>query len=206
MGTLNLLKGSWEGKVGETVGSKWKNKNTIRTYTKPSNPDTAAQQTVRGVFKDMTQFVALFSDQMKYLNSLDTRGQSVRNAIIQLNKSQISAGTFTKSTLQVNRGGLPNVTGFSLGTLAIGNSLTATFTAPAATNISDDAVIVVAVIDQENLIAAVSSAALSAETITVSVPCTASATLDVYYWVIDYRGSSRVGSRSGYVTGTVPSA
>ena len=92
MGKMNLLKANWEGKVGQTVGAKWKNKSTIRTYTKPSNPDTAAQQSVRTVFGDMTSFVALFADQIKYLSALDTAGQSVRNAIIQANKDQIEAG------------------------------------------------------------------------------------------------------------------
>lgn len=203
MGKLNLLKGSWDGKVGQTVGGKWKNKQTLRTYTKPSNPDTAAQKKVRGVFGSMTAFVALFADQIKYYNSLDTRGQSVRNAIIQLNKDQVSAGTFTKSTLLVNRGGLPNVTGFALTSPAAGSSLTATFTAPPATNISDDAIIVVAAVDEENLIASVGTAKLSTGTITFDMSVLAGATLDVYYWVIDYRGSSRVGSRSGYATATI---
>ena len=54
MGKMNLLKANWEGKVGQTVGAKWKNKSTIRTYTKPSNPNTAGQQSVRGVFAEMT--------------------------------------------------------------------------------------------------------------------------------------------------------
>lgn len=203
MGKLNLLKGSWDGKVGQTVGGKWKNKQTIRTYTKPSNPNTQAQQNVRTVFKDITSFVALFADQIKYYNSLDTRGQSVRNAIIQLNKGQIETGAFAKPSLLINRGGLPNVTGFAPSSPTAGSALTATFTAPAATNISDKAIIVAVVVDEANLIAGVGTALLSTGTVTVNTTLTSGASLDVYYWVIDYRGSSRVGSISGYVTATV---
>ena len=75
MGKMNLLKANWEGKVGQTVGAKWKNKSTIRTYTKPSNPNTSGQQSVRGVFAEMTSFVAMFADQIKYLSALNTAGQ-----------------------------------------------------------------------------------------------------------------------------------
>ena len=71
MGKLNLLKGRYTGKVGETVGAKWKNKSTLRTFSVPSNPDTADQQKVRGAFAQMTSFIALFADQIKYLSALD---------------------------------------------------------------------------------------------------------------------------------------
>ena len=98
---MNLLKANWEGKVGQTVGAKWKNLSTIRTYTKPSNPNTSDQQKVRSVFAQMTTFVALFADQIKYLSALNTAGQSVRNAIIQANKEQIMSGTFAKDTIKI---------------------------------------------------------------------------------------------------------
>ena len=65
MGKLNLIKGKWDGKVGQLVGSKWKDKATLRAYAVPANPNTQAQQIVRNVFKQMTSFVALFSDQVR---------------------------------------------------------------------------------------------------------------------------------------------
>lgn len=199
MGLLNVLKGKWDGKVGQTVGAKWKNRATLRTYSVPANPNTQAQQEVRGVFKQMTSFVALFADFIKYDTSLDTRGQSVRNAIIQLNKEQIQTGTFDKTTLLVNRGGLPNVTAFSIASPAAGSSLAATFTKPAATNITQKAKIVAVAIDQNNLIAGVGVAPLEDEAVTIDVTVTSGASIDVYYYIIDYRGSARVGSRSGYL-------
>lgn len=203
MGKLNVIKGKWDGKVGQLVGAKWKNVATLRSYTKPSNPNTDAQQTVRGVFKQMTSFVALFADFIKYSTSLDTRGQSVRNAIIKNNKDQIESGTFAKATLLVNKGGLPNVTAFTLGTASAGADLTATFTAPAATNITAKAKIVAVAVDEDNLIAGYGEALLSAGSLTIKIAPAASSTLDVYYWIIDYRGTARVGSKSGYTTATV---
>lgn len=203
MGKMNLLKANWIGKVGETVGAKWKNKKTIRTYSIPSNPKTEAQMSVRNTFKPMTSFVALFADQIKYLSSLDTRGQSVRNAIIQANKSQIVAGVFDKATLVVNKGGLPNASAFAAPTVAAGSSFTATWTKPTATNITSKAQMVVVAVDETDKVAVAANAALSAETITVSMPLVASHEIDIYYYVIDYRGSSRVGSVNGYLTKTV---
>lgn len=199
MGKLNVLRSLWYGKVGETVGAKWKNLATIRTYAKPANPNTEAQQEVRGVFKQMTSFVSLFAAQVNYLSSLDTRSMSVRNAIIKANKAQISAGTFDPATLVVNKGGLPNVTGFTVTAHAAGADWTATFTAPVATNLTDKAKLIAIVVDSENLIAGVGEALLSAGTVNVPVRATAGATCHVYYYVIDYRGSSRVGSNSAHV-------
>lgn len=203
MGKLNLIQGKWDGKVGKLVGAKWKNKATVRSYAVPSNPNTDAQQTVRGVFKSLTSFVALFSDQIKYLTSLDTRGQSVRNAIIKANKAMIDAGSFTKSSLIVNKGGLPNVSGFTLGTLSAGANPTATFTAPVATNITAKAKIVVVGVDEDNKIAGVGEALLSTGSVTVNMTPVADSTIEFYYWVIDFRGTARVGSINGNVKGTI---
>jgi len=200
MGKLNLIQGKWNGKVGQLVGAKWKNKATLRAYAVPSNPKTQAQQTVRNVFKDITSFVALFSDQIRYLSSLNTRGQSVRNAIIQANKDMIDNGTFDKTQLVVNKGGLPNATGVS-ATYAGGNA-TISFTAPVATNITAQAILVAAVVDETNKVANAGSALLTAGTATVNVALASGVTADVYYWIIDYRGSARVGSFSGHTTVT----
>lgn len=202
MGKMNLLKAKWDGKVGQTVGAKWKNLATIRTYAKPSNPDTAAQQVVRTGFKQVSSFVALFADSIKYFTSLDTRGQSVRNAIISANREQIIAGTMTKADLVVNKGGLPNVTAAALGAVTAGADVTMTFTKPVATNISAKAKIVAVAVDETNKIAGAGTAALDGETVTIAMRPLAGSTFDVYYWVIDYRGSARVGSYNGHLEGS----
>ena len=202
MGKMNLLKANWIGKVGETVGAKWKNKKTIRTYSIPANPKTDAQMSVRGVFANLTSFVALFSDQIKYLTSLDVRGMSVRNAIIKANKAQIGAGTFDPETLIVNKGGLPTVSGLTVATWGTTGNITATWTKPTATNLSEKARMVVVMVDKTANVAVAADALLSAETINVPMQGTSGNKIDCYYYIIDYRGSSRVGSISQYTSGT----
>lgn len=202
MGKMNLLKANWEGKVGQTVGAKWKNKSTIRTYTKPSNPDTAAQQTVRTVFGDMTAFVALFADQIKYLSALNTAGQSVRNAIIQANKSQIVAGTFDKSTLLISKGGLQKVAG-ETGT-AESNKVKITWNNPTATNFTANAkLIAVMVQPASGLVDVVSADATSGVTGVTSAIDFEAGTVDCYVYYLDKRGSNKVASLSDYLAVTI---
>lgn len=206
MGTLNLLKGAYTGKVGATVGSKWKNKSTVRTYSKPSNPDTPAQQQTRNGFKALSSFVVLFADLIKRLTALDTRGMSVRNAILKINSDQIADGALDASELVVSKGGLPLVNGFA-GTIAAGlAAATFTWDEAVASTISDKAVVVVIIVDQTNKRAFVGSALNTAETITVPGPYEASAQHDVYYYLLDFRGSSKVASASGYKSVSAPAA
>lgn len=200
MGKMNLLKGNWEGKVGQTVGAKWKNKSTIRTYTKPSNPKTAAQMSVRSAFASMTAYVALFADQIKYLSALNTSGQSVRNAIIQANKMQISDGTFNKSTLMVSKGGLQKVTN-EQATQAAGK-ITVTWDKPTATNFTKDAKLVAICIQESSgLVEVLEAEAKPVGNATVSGNITfAAGNVDIYVYFLDKRGSNKVASLSDYLT------
>ena len=200
MGKMNLLKGNWEGKVGQTVGAKWKNKSTIRTYTKPSNPKTAAQMSVRSAFASMTAYVALFADQIKYLSALNTSGQSVRNAIIQANKMQISGGTFDKSTLMVSKGGLQKVTN-EQATEAAGK-ITVTWDKPTATNFTKDAKLVaICVQESSGLVEVLEAEAKPVGNATVSGNITfVAGNVDIYVYFLDKRGSNKVASLSDYLT------
>lgn len=200
MGKMNLLKGNWEGKVGQTVGAKWKNKSTIRTYTKPSNPKTAAQMSVRSAFAQMTAYVALFADQIKYLSALNTSGQSVRNAIIQANKMQISDGTFNKATLMVSKGGLQKVTNENATESA--GKITVTWDKPTATNFTKDAKLVaICVQESSGLVEVLEAEAKPAGSATVSGNITfAAGNVDVFVYFLDKRGSNKVASLSDYLT------
>lgn len=200
MGKMNLLKGNWEGKVGQTVGAKWKDKSTIRTFTKPSNPNTAAQQEVRSVFKNMTSFVALFADQIKYKSALDTAGQSVRNAIIQLNKDQISDGAFNKTTLKISKGGLQKVAGEAVSATA--NKLTVTWNAPTATNFTSNAKLIAVAVQASSGMVEVIEASATAETASGQVEFE-TGSVDVYVYFLDKRGSNKVASISDYLEATV---
>lgn len=200
MGKMNLLKGNWEGKVGQTVGAKWKNKSTIRTYTKPSNPKTTAQMSVRSAFAQMTTYVALFADQIKYLSALNTSGQSVRNAIIQANKMQISDGTFNKATLMVSKGGLQKVTNEQANASA--GKITITWDKPTATNFTKDAKLVaICVQESSGLVEVLEAEAKPVGSATVSGNIVfANGSVDVYVYFLDKRGSNKVASLSDYLT------
>lgn len=199
MGKMNLLKGNWEGKVGETVGAKWKNKSTIRTYTKPANPNTAAQQSVRSVFAQMTSFVALFADQIKYLSALNTAGQSVRNAIIQANKMMISGGTFNKANLLISKGGLQKVSGESAE--AATKKVKVTWNNPTATNFTESAkLIAVMVQSTSGLVDVVEAPATEGTTGVTSGIDFETGSVDVYVYFLDKRGSNKVASISDYLT------
>ena len=200
MGKMNLLKANWEGKVGQTVGAKWKNKSTIRTYTKPSNPDTAAQQSVRGVFGAMTSFVAMFADQIKYLSALNTSGQSVRNAIVQINKGMITGGTFEKSNLIISKGGLQKVAGES-GSASSGK-VTVTWNRPTATNFTPDAKLIAVMVQPATGLVEVAEADANAETLTGNMTFE-NGTVDAYVYFLDKRGSNKVASMSDYISVTV---
>ena len=196
MGLLNVLQAKWDGKVGQTVGAKWKNKATIRAYAKPANPNTASQQSIRGIFKEASGFIALFSDQIKTLTSLNTRSMSVRNAILKANKDQfVVGGSFDPKTLIVNKGGLSQIPDIAYDE----TTGELTWTAPKATNISDKAKVVCVVVDGVNKRASLATASVGdLKLIVPGSPATASA---MYVWMIDYRGSTRVGTNSlQYIT------
>ena len=198
MGKLNILKAAYYGKVGETVGAKWKNKNTVRVLTIPSNPNTMAQQTVRTGFKDISKFVALFADQIKTVSALNTRGMSVRNAIIKENKMMVSAGTLTTADLVISKGGLPT----PQGAAATGAQATGVVTVPVTqitgTNVTPKAKIVVVVVSQTAQQAWVTVDNNTTKNIEVNTGLTGTEPFDVYIYAIDYRGSAKVGSLSRY--------
>lgn len=198
MGVMNLLKAKWDGKVGQTVGAKWKDKATIRTYSKPSNPRTEAQVVVRGAFSEMTKYVALFSDQIKYLSALDTSGMSVRNAIIKLNKAMIGTSGFDKATLQISRGGLQRVAG-EQGVQASG-TVTVTWDAPTATNFTSEAQLVAVMVQEATGMVDVVTALATAGTVSSNVTFGTAGNVDVFVYFLDKRGSSKVASASDYIS------
>ena len=196
MGKMNLLKGKWDGKVGQTVGAKWKNKATIRTYSIPSNPNTMAQQSVRGAFKEMSKYVAMFADGIKYKSALNVAGMSVRNAIIKINKEMIAMNSFDKATLLVSKGGLQKPTGVTAASVTESKTVKVTFTAPTATNFTEKAEAVVIAVDDTNGIVDVFSAKASTGSATGTIAFAQSTNVQVYMYFLDYRGSNKVASES----------
>lgn len=205
MGKMNTLKGNYIGKVGQTVGAKWKNLSTERVFTKPANPNTHAQQTVRSGFKAINAFVALFADQIRYKSALDTSGMSVRNAIVKLNKEMVAGNSFTKANLIVSKGGLQKVSG-ETATISAGK-VTVTWTAPTATNFTENAKLVAIMVQESSGMVEVAEAAANPaeasarkieSTLTFDTATGADA-IDVYVYFIDKRGSNKIASLSDYI-------
>ncbi len=65
MAIQNFLSGGYYGKLGATVGQRWKNKRTIRTYVVPANPRTEVQQANRSKFASAVTY-AQMGMQMNY--------------------------------------------------------------------------------------------------------------------------------------------
>lgn len=195
MGKMNLLKAKYDGKVGQTVGAKWKNKATIRTYSTPANPKTDAQMSVRNAFSEITKFVALFADNIKYKTALDVSGMSVRNAIIKLNKGMIDSGTVDLATLQISKGGLQKPMTFA-AEKDTDNTIKATWVKPTASNFSSKAKMIIVAVDAELQLVDVIEAAADAETAKGTVSFESATDIQVFGYYIDYRGTSKVGSVS----------
>ena len=198
MGKLNILKAAYYGKVGETVGAKWKDKNTVRVLTVPSNPNTMSQQTVRTGFSEISKFVSLFADQIKTVSALNTRGMSVRNAIIKINKEMVSAGSLTAADLVISRGGLPVPQGAAATGAQANGELTVPVTQITGTNVTQKAKIVVVAVSQSQNMAWVETKDNTAGNVTIATGIAGTEPFDVYIYAIDYRGSAKVGSLSRY--------
>ena len=75
MSKFNFLAGGYYGKLGQTVGQRWKNKRVLRTYVIPNDPKTERQLANRAVFGEATKAVQLALQ----LNAGLTRWQSPDN-------------------------------------------------------------------------------------------------------------------------------
>ena len=53
MAFINLLHNGYQGKLGETVGQKWKNQRTVRTYNPHNNSKSESQLKQRGFYKEL---------------------------------------------------------------------------------------------------------------------------------------------------------
>lgn len=194
MGKINLLKANYSGKVGQTVGAKWKSESTLRTYSKPANPKTEAQMSVRGAFAKLTAFIALFADSIKYLTALDTSGMSVRNAIIKLNKAMISEGEVDLDNLVVSKGGLQKPTGVTM-TNTSGNPKFV-WAAPTATNFTEDAQAVAIFVDADDQIVDVVTKKVTDLAAESEIDFGTDTTVRGYLYFLDKRGTNKVASLS----------
>jgi hypothetical protein len=83
MAELNFIK----GKVGQFVGSSWRGKDYIKTYTPPSNPKTEGQVAVRTIFQRTAHIVkAIYEGVLKPYTFPKPHKMTAYNKMIQVNK------------------------------------------------------------------------------------------------------------------------
>ena len=105
MGTMNLLQSKWDGKVGELVGAKWKNKATVHAYTKPKDAKTEKQLKQREWFKPMQKTCCLIGQNIKGITDIVPKGMSLGNALVSFNKGlDISGHNIQYEKIQLVRG------------------------------------------------------------------------------------------------------
>lgn len=80
MAKQNFLAGGYYGKLGQTVGQRWKNLRTIRAYVVPANPRTAKQQANRGQFGDCVFYAQLGNTLNFKTTAFDTSSITLWNA------------------------------------------------------------------------------------------------------------------------------
>ena len=142
MAKQDFLQGGYVGKLGATIGQRWKNIRTVRSYVKPHNPRTPAQQANRNNFKqavELTQFAKIFNDDCPVWQSQSNTAYAER---IKVAKNRIDSGitgwqavplypsgytpTYTISDCTISAGNDNTwvVSSNTLATLATGRGLT----------------------------------------------------------------------------------
>lgn len=98
--------GNTRGKVAGVVGSQWKDKNYLREYVKPANPNTTAQQVQRGKMQDCVAFAkTLVGPIFNTYTDKFQKSMSGFNAFIKSNISEFD-GSVDYSALQMTIGKL----------------------------------------------------------------------------------------------------
>jgi hypothetical protein len=109
LATLNFIKGTVNGKLGVFVGSSWKGKSYIKTFTPPGNPRTADQVAVRSVFQHTARFAkAIYEGVLKPYTFPVPQKMTAYNRMIQINKPMFDDKVWDPSKLKIFDGPLYN--------------------------------------------------------------------------------------------------
>ena len=79
MAKFNTIAGGYYGKLGATVGQRWKNLRTVRSYVIPQNPQTPTQQANRSRFADCIFYAQLASQMNPKVTAFDTTSRTLWN-------------------------------------------------------------------------------------------------------------------------------
>lgn len=79
MAIFNTIAGGYYGKLGVTVGQRWKNLRTVRSYVIPANPRTEKQQANRGKFSQCIPFAQVAQMMNPKTKAFDTSTMTLWN-------------------------------------------------------------------------------------------------------------------------------
>ena len=105
--------GNTRGKVAGVVGSQWKDKNYLREYVKPANPNTAAQQVQRGLMRLCVAFAkSLVGPVFNAYTDKFLKSMSGYNAFIKANIALFTTDP-TYASVVISQGKLSPVSGLA---------------------------------------------------------------------------------------------
>jgi hypothetical protein len=109
MATLNFIKGSIKGKVGQFVGSSWKGIDYIKIYTPPSNPNTEGQVIIRTIFQHCAHIAkAINAGVLKPYTFPIPQKMTAYNRLVQINKPLFDNRDWDQTKLKIFDGPLFN--------------------------------------------------------------------------------------------------
>ncbi len=92
MAIQNFISGGYYGKLGVTVGQRWKNIRTIRSYVVPKDPKTPSQLAQRGLFSNAVKFSQVANQANYKQTAFDTSSNTLWALRMSAARNAISAG------------------------------------------------------------------------------------------------------------------
>ena len=114
MAFINLLKNGYRGKLGETVGQKWKNELTLRTYQGTNNSKSEAQLQQRAIYKENISQSSVVYSTLVGVNKNVAKGMNLFNLFTSqwsktkgsVDNSWVTSKIFDKPNLELSLYGL----------------------------------------------------------------------------------------------------
>lgn len=130
MATLNFVRGSIKGRVGQFVGSSWRGKDYIKTYTPPTDANSDGQKAVRTIFQHTAHIAkAIYEGVLKPYTFPKPQKLTAYNRMIQVNKDLFDELLWDQTKLKIFDGPLfnPGITAATIeghGTSAVAVKVT----------------------------------------------------------------------------------
>jgi hypothetical protein len=129
------------------------------------------------------------------MSALDTKGQSIRNAIISINKSQVTEGALDPATLIISKGGLPMLSVLSADYTSAPD-IKVEWNVPTSPIITSKAKVIVVAALTDSTGGVVGEFPLADAEGVITLQHAEETNTVIYGYILDYRGSSKVASTS----------